>query len=263
MVPFTPIHAAVAVPLLRTPLVPSAVVAGAVAPDLPYYVPLTWIGGDYNLTLTHTWTSVLWLDAAIGLLLLVVFHALLKRPLLALAPDALARRAAPTADGFSWRSGRDAALVLASVVVGAATHLAWDALGDAFGYERSGAVNLVSDGVGAVVLVTWLALWWRSTATSAPVRPTGLTERERRAVVTAVVVATVAWAALRTVQVAREVSADLREYGGWSRSAVLDAAARETVTSAVVALALSVAVVAVLWHLRQVRGGRRRAGSGT
>jgi len=262
-VPFTPIHAAVALPLLRTPLVPSALVAGAVAPDLPYYVPLTWIGGDYNLTLTHTWTSVLWLDPAIAALLLLVFHALLKRPLLALAPDALARRASPAADGFACRSVGAVALVAVSVVIGAASHLAWDALGDAFGYEHAGAVNLGSDVVGGLALVAWLVVWWRATATAPPAEPTGFTPRQRRTALVGTVVATLAWATLRTVQVARGVSADLREYGGWSRSAVLDAAARESVTSAVVALAACVVVVALVWHVGQVRGGRRRAGSGT
>ncbi|MEI5672079.1 MULTISPECIES: DUF4184 family protein [unclassified Nocardioides] len=36
--PFTLVHPAAVLPLVRTPLVPSALVLGSVAPDLPYFV---------------------------------------------------------------------------------------------------------------------------------------------------------------------------------------------------------------------------------
>ena len=36
--PFTPSHAVVALPFLRTPLVPAAIAVGAMTPDLPLFV---------------------------------------------------------------------------------------------------------------------------------------------------------------------------------------------------------------------------------
>ena len=36
--PFTPSHAVVALPFIRTPLVPAAIAIGAMAPDLPLFV---------------------------------------------------------------------------------------------------------------------------------------------------------------------------------------------------------------------------------
>ncbi|HET6737509.1 MAG TPA: DUF4184 family protein, partial [Kribbella sp.] len=51
-----------------------------------------YVSGNFTLTLTHKFTSALWLDPLLALLLLVVFHLVLKRPLVALAPPALAAR---------------------------------------------------------------------------------------------------------------------------------------------------------------------------
>src|SRR5215207_10039344 len=38
--PFTPSHMAAALPFVRTPLIPSAIAIGTMAPDVPYFVPL-------------------------------------------------------------------------------------------------------------------------------------------------------------------------------------------------------------------------------
>ncbi|NIK60359.1 DUF4184 family protein [Kribbella shirazensis] len=95
--PFTLAHPAAVLPLFRQPFVVSALVAGAVAPDLLYVGPLyriatQYIHGNFTLTLTHKVTSALWLDPLLKLLLLAVFNLVLKRPLVALAPPALAAR---------------------------------------------------------------------------------------------------------------------------------------------------------------------------
>ncbi|MGK3950645.1 DUF4184 family protein, partial [Microbacterium sp. K2] len=48
--PFTPSHALVALPFIRTPLVPAAIAIGAMTPDLPLF--LRGIGLPYSFT--HT-----------------------------------------------------------------------------------------------------------------------------------------------------------------------------------------------------------------
>ncbi|MEU2348386.1 DUF4184 family protein [Modestobacter sp. NPDC049651] len=250
--PFTLVHPAAVLPLARTPLVPSALAAGAMAPDLPYYVSLRWLGGDYNLTLTHSWTAVLWFDPLIALVLLAVFQLLLERPLLALLPPAAAGRAARAARSFTWhRIG----WLLLSLVAGAATHLAWDALDDVAGYGWSSRLNLLSGVVGAVVLLVWAVRWWRTTAVE-PV-PAGLLLGRRvqaGVVAVAVVVALVAGAvgAVGEWQQVRDDgitgAADLAQY-----------AARAFAIDAATALAVVMAVHALSWHLSRLGRAPRPA----
>ncbi|SDC10583.1 DUF4184 family protein [Nocardioides lianchengensis] len=259
--PFTLVHPAAVLPLVRTPLVPSALFLGSVAPDLPYFVSLRWIGGDYNLTLTHSASSLLWLDPAIALVLLAVFHGVLRRPLVALLPPAVAGRLSPY--GLVWRSPRAAALIVVSLAVGAATHLLWDAAADAAGYGWSTRLNLLSDVLGALVLLGWAVHWWRTT-TPRPL-PDGrlLAPRTRTAALGALLALPLAWGVVRVAQVAGQVCDDLHEYGGFSRSALADHLARELVVQGGAALAVVVVWYAAVWHVVRlvrnavaVNGGR-------
>src|SRR5690606_14213278 len=85
--PFTPSHAVVALPFVRTPLVPAAIAIGAVTPDLPLF--LRGIGLDYGFTqqpMNIIWTML------IAFVLLLVWRVVLRPALVVLAPDALAAR---------------------------------------------------------------------------------------------------------------------------------------------------------------------------
>ena len=72
--PFTPSHAAAVLPLLGTRLPASALVAGSVAPDLPYYLPVE-LG-----VRTHTAAAVVGADLLLGLLLWAVWHGVVAAP---------------------------------------------------------------------------------------------------------------------------------------------------------------------------------------
>lgn len=258
--PFTLVHPAAVLPLARTPLVPSALVLGSVAPDLPYYVSLRWLGGDYNLTLTHSASSVLWLDPLIALVLLAAFHGLVKRPLVALLSPEVAARVRPAVEGFVWRTPQAVAWIVASVVIGAATHLGWDAANDALGWAWSTRLNLLGDVVGALVLLGWARHWWRTTSPTAPEPERSPAEGVRAALLVAIVVLPVVWGVLRVARTAAQVSADLQLYGGYSRSAVAEHLVRELAVQTGSALVLAVAVYAGAWQLtRLVRGGTRVA----
>ncbi|WP_199199553.1 DUF4184 family protein [Amycolatopsis sp. CA-128772] len=180
--PFTLCHPAAVLPLARGPLVPSALVAGSVAPDVFWFVPrLPGVG----LTKTHEFASVLWLDPLLALVLLAVFQVLLKRPLLALAPRPLAERLPRP---FSWKNPGWIAL---SLVLGAATHVGWDAFthrdsGLPFlsvplvtGVDVGRLIQLVSTIAGAAVLAWWLRTWYRH----APTAPAPQPLRHRKPVV--------------------------------------------------------------------------------
>ena len=124
--PFTPSHAAAALLFTRTPLFPAAIVAGSVAPDLPYYVPLAAVRD-----LTHEPVSIITVDLAIGVLAFLLWQFVLRAPVIDFAPLWLRSRM-PQRPGRafapeSWSPIVTALVVIASVVVGAATHLLWDA----------------------------------------------------------------------------------------------------------------------------------------
>ncbi len=59
--PFTPSHAVVALPFVRTPLLPAAIAIGAMTPDLPLFLrgtPLSYQATHTNVALsTATWTA--------------------------------------------------------------------------------------------------------------------------------------------------------------------------------------------------------------
>jgi hypothetical protein len=181
-VPFTGSHPAAVLPLLRTGLPASALVAGSLAPDLPFYLP-----GRPDLP-THTALAVVTLDVALGAGLWLLWHGLLAAPALAAAPAGLRRRVSRP-PGLRARLGspRAVALVLAALAVGAATHVGWDqfthwwgwgtrhvpaltapvgsALGeDWFGYDVAQHASTLG---GAAALAGWLVWWWRRT----PSRP--------------------------------------------------------------------------------------------
>ena len=83
--PFTLSHAVVALPFVRTPLLPAAVAIGAMTPDLPLFVR----GTPVTYQLTHTNLA---LSTALALGLLVLWYALLRPAVRELSPAGLARR---------------------------------------------------------------------------------------------------------------------------------------------------------------------------
>lgn len=175
--PFTGSHPAAIVPLLRTGLVPSALVIGSMVPDLPYFVPVS-----IPSTLTHSGAGVVSIDIVLGVVVFALWHLLLVPAAVGLAPAGLRDRLAPElpAPGRSHvRSVGASALVLVSLAIGAATHVAWDSFThpDRWGSERI-AWLAASHGplegyrwmqytggiLGAAVVVIALARWWARTA---------------------------------------------------------------------------------------------------
>jgi hypothetical protein len=115
--PYPFAHPAAVLPLIGPmgrSAVPSALVIGSIVPDLWYFVPLA------TREASHSAAGLLLFCVPVGLFLYVVFHLLLKQPLVALLPARLAPFAAQGMPPRPWRA------VLSCLLVGAATHLAWD-----------------------------------------------------------------------------------------------------------------------------------------
>jgi hypothetical protein len=98
-----------------------AMVVGCLSPDFEYFLRLA-PQGDFG----HTWLGVLAADLPLSLLVLWLYQSYFKTGLYAVAPGLFPfreeeRKARPVAHGlWQW------AIVVVSILLGAATHLAWD-----------------------------------------------------------------------------------------------------------------------------------------
>jgi hypothetical protein len=241
-VPFTLSHPAAVLPLARHPLVPSALVAGSVAPDVFWFVPAP---EGFGLSRTHELASVLWLDPLLALVLLAAFHVLLKRPLLALAPAPLAER---LPRGFGWKRPGWIAL---SLVLGAATHVGWDAFtheNDGFSFLRiplvtgidvGRLIQLVSTISGAAILAWWLVRWYRA----APTEPAPPAFRCRTAVTGFLTAGTLGGALTQVLPF-------LAHHDPMTRAGVLGNATYLAVTGAGSGFLTALVLYALIWHVQ-------------
>lgn len=181
--PFTPSHAVLALPFIRTPLVPAAVAVGAMTPDLPLFVrgtPLTY-------ATTHSWPGLA-LTLLVAFVLLLAWRCVLRPAIRELSPawlatrlpqewDLPARDAALDAVGAGPRYPRGRGyplLLVASLLIGVVSHIVWDAFthegrwglalipaldeswGPLLGYKW---MQYASGVVGLVIIAIWAALW--------------------------------------------------------------------------------------------------------
>ncbi len=251
--PFTPCHAAAVLPLVRTPLLPSALVVGSMAPDAFYYV-LVRVPVQ-----THTLWAAVTVDVLVGVVLLGFWQLVLRRPVEAAAPAALRERLPVRSGAPATAAGRLrlAALVLVSLAAGSVTHVVWDAfthrgrwgselvpwLGQVHGpLEGYRWAQYASTVVGAVVLLVWCVRWWRST----PRRPARAPQRA-----VAPTHAALAWAVVvGTAAVVGLVAGSEQLLGAGPpdpRGAAFVAATRGGAAGAVVATALAL-VAAWSWR---------------
>ncbi|MFF4115369.1 DUF4184 family protein [Streptomyces sp. NPDC001714] len=184
--PFTLSHAAAVLPAVRGDgtgrgrLVPAVLVAGSFAPDLTYYaasaVPDAMEFGDF----THSFTGVLTVDVLFSWAL-VALWLLVREPLVALAPRtrqgrvaALLRCGAPRA-----RAGLStAAWWYVSAVLGALTHVIWDAFTH---HDRWGTRLIPAIGRNAAGVPVYTLLQYGSSAVAAAVLTVFVARAVRRA----------------------------------------------------------------------------------
>ena len=125
--PFTFAHPALVIPLLRCRqrwpwLSATGLVAGSIAPDFEKFFRLKLAS-----THSHTFASLFYFSCPVGLALAFLFHGLVRQPLLRHLPAFLHHRLSRWAavDWLAFVRGHPLG-VLASVWLGAATHLLWD-----------------------------------------------------------------------------------------------------------------------------------------
>jgi hypothetical protein len=119
--PFTIAHAAAVLPVRnvapRLPL--AALMIGTMSPDFAYFLPT-----GLDRASSHDLEGIFQFCLPVGLLLWLSFVHLLERPTIELLPEAWRARVPRSDRDFSWSTLVFAGL---AVVIGALTHVAWDA----------------------------------------------------------------------------------------------------------------------------------------
>lgn len=166
--PYAFAHPAAVILLARVPgvnAVPSALAIGSVIPDAWYLVPS--LTRDHS----HDVLGLLWFCLPVGLFAYAAFHLIFKQPMLALLPKPVADRLG----GWTCRALPAASwwAVSLSMVLGIATHLAWDVfthegiLSEALALEIR-TLQLLQHGstlLGTAILAAWL---WRKLLKTPP-----------------------------------------------------------------------------------------------
>ncbi|MDX2165438.1 MAG: DUF4184 family protein [Deltaproteobacteria bacterium] len=264
--PFTLAHPLAVVPLRRlSPRVAvlSALVIGSNAPDYAYFLPVHIRRVD-----SHSLAGLFWFCLPAGLLVYALFHLVLKRPLLELLPPALRVRllSLPSA-----RAGWPAAplrAVLASLLLGALTHILWDSFTHVNGFAVMALpvlqapalaigplalplyklLQYVSSAAGMLLLA---AMVWAWLARTAPVPdlegPPAL--RARMAVVAAII------AVASVVALARAAGA----LSAPITALAMQQAVGRAFVGWVAASASAALAYALVWHARRRRAARRAA----
>lgn len=150
--PFTFSHPALVVPLLRVQrrypwLSATGLITGSIAPDFEKFFRLHLANGY-----SHTVPSIFYFSCPVALALAFVFHLVVRRPLLQHLPMGLHQRLGRFVN-FDWLVffRQHYGGVLLSVVIGAASHLAWDS------FTHRGA--LMTRLVPALREELWLGDW--------------------------------------------------------------------------------------------------------
>ena len=180
--PFTLAHPAAVLPLRDRGLPLTAMVAGSTVPDLPQI-----LGFSQARDLSHSLLGVVTIDLGMGLIALVLWYAVYRRPLADLAFDPWRDRLPDTVamDLRTW------AVSVPGVMVGALTHVVWDAFthDDGWFVERSGwlrhsfggaeVYEILQFGFSALGLAVVLYVAWRhlSRLPPGPHRPPPLVGR--------------------------------------------------------------------------------------
>jgi uncharacterized protein DUF4184 len=194
--PFTIAHPAAVIPIhryLSRWTVPSALVIGSIAPDLAYLLPARIPRAE-----SHSFAGLFWFCLPVGCAVYLLFHLVMKHPMLRLVPVEIARRLGRVVEPPHGRDARPWLTIGISVLLGAATHLAWDAFTHggtpavrAVGFLRSPLFSIGSYPVatytvlqhgstlfGLAVLGWWIRRWLHA-APVGPAPSAPLSRRER------------------------------------------------------------------------------------
>jgi hypothetical protein len=252
-VPFTFAHPA-AVLLLRRFLWFPGLVVGSVVPDIAYYLPVPGGAGA-----THSVVGLVGIDLLLGIVLVVVGQLVIA-PLLALSCDGWRARVVPPNPIARFTTWRVRVIALGSLIVGAATHLVWDAVTHTDGaavrhwpmlrlsvvgpHRLYNVIGYVSSLGGLFLLGAITVRWYRRVPRDHGQHWPALPRKTRRWVLGGIAVAVAAGAGIALTDPVSQVSAY-----DWVRLLLVGG-----IQGAGLALALYV----LCWHLAHRRGAAKK-----
>jgi Domain of unknown function (DUF4184) len=259
--PFTFAHPAAAMPLHR-PLgrygVVSALVIGSLSPDLTYFLPFAIARSD-----SHSLIGLVWFCLPVTLVSYLLFHLLLKGPLLGLLPGFALRRLGAHTSSFRSLPSSSWTPVVVSSLAGATTHIFWDS----FTHQTGSAVTLLpllrvylfefagypihaykllwhgSTGVGLALLGWWILKWFKRTAERPASLPVVLSPAQRLLIITAIA----------CFPVAAGLRAGVQSLGTLGGVTALKTFVTTAVLSSLPVFAFSLLMYGASWHAWRVR----------
>lgn len=123
--PFTGAHPAIFLPFLRhRKISATALIAGSVAPDFEYFLRMQT--GNH---ISHSLPGIFLFDMPVGLALALIFHLLIRQPLLNNLPEFLRKRLIKvwTLD-FLWYLRQHPFRFVICLIAGILSHIGWDSL---------------------------------------------------------------------------------------------------------------------------------------
>ena len=118
--PFTISHAAAVLPLKNSRLPLAALMIGSMSPDFAYFLPFEML----TRLSTHSLRGILFFCLPVGMVVWLLFVRVLERPTIQLLPDAWRDRVPRSDPHFSLSALGFAGI---AVILGAVTHIVWDA----------------------------------------------------------------------------------------------------------------------------------------
>ncbi|MEJ8802155.1 DUF4184 family protein [Pontibacter sp. H249] len=148
--PFTFSHPAAVLPLTLLPrqwYSLTGLVIGSMVPDFEYFLRMR-VRSEYS----HTIGGLFWFDLPLAILLAFVFHHLVRNPLIDNSPRFIISRV-ESYRGFDFTTyfKRKWLVVIASILVGAASHLLWDS----FTHEHGFFVDAIPSLSSSILIGSW------------------------------------------------------------------------------------------------------------
>ena len=131
--PFTFSHPAIVLPATSLPrkyYSLSSLIIGSMTPDFEYFIRMK----DYS-RYSHTWPGVFWFDVPLGLIILFIFHNVVRNTLIENLPFSYNVRLSAF-EKFNWNQyfKKNTIVVFISLIVGISSHLFWDSFTHDGGY---------------------------------------------------------------------------------------------------------------------------------
>jgi len=98
-------------------------------PDFEYFMRMRLLS-----VYSHTWPGILWFDMPLGVALVIIYELLIKGPLITHLPAGLNRRFYSFKSYRGYYSLQYFVAIFLSVLIGAASHVAWDGFTHPAGY---------------------------------------------------------------------------------------------------------------------------------